>query len=126
MDNCEVITMFDGKRLRELRTSMGLTQQQLGDMVNVTKVSICCYEKNNRTPNIETLLDLANALNTNPNYLLGSEAKVSVKEDGEEYNMTVSKDDIEILRELKKHYKLYELLRENPKRMIESIDKKFN
>ena len=106
MDNCEVITMFDGKRLKELRTSMGLTQQQLGDMVNVTKVSICCYEKNNRTPNIETT--------------------VSVKEDNEEYNMAVSKEDIEILKEIKKHYKLYELLKENPKRMIENIDKKFN
>ena len=118
--------MFDGKRLKELRTSMGLTQQQLGDMVNVTKVSICCYEKNNRTPNIETLMDLSNVLNTTPNYLLGSEARVSVKEDDQEYNIAVSKEDIEILKEIKKHYKLYDLLRENPKRMIENIDKKFN
>ena len=30
--------MFDGKRLKELRIKAGLTQQQLGDLVNVTKV----------------------------------------------------------------------------------------
>ena len=118
--------MFDGKRLKELRTSMGLTQQQLGDMVNVTKVSICCYEKNNRTPNIETLMDLANVLNTTPNYLLGSEASMVVNEDNEEYSIAVSKEDVEILKEIKKHLKLYELLKDNPKRMIENIDKKFN
>ena len=58
--------MFNGERLKELRTNMGLTQKQLGDLVNVTKVSICGYEKSNRTPNIETLIDLANILNTTP------------------------------------------------------------
>lgn len=118
--------MFDGKRLKELRTNMGLTQQQLGDLVNVTKVSICCYEKNNRTPNIETLMDLAEVLNTTPNYLLGSEASMTMAEGEEEYTIAVSKEDIEILKEIKKHYKLYELLRDNPKRMVENIDKKFN
>lgn len=118
--------MFDGKRLKELRISAGLTQQQLGDLVNVTKVSICCYEKNVRTPNVETLLDLAQALNTTPNYLLGSEASAYIKEQEEEYTIAVSKDDVEILKVLKKHKKLYDLLRENPKRIIEKIDKTFN
>ena len=49
-----------GKRLKELRLAAGLTQQQLGDMINVTKVSICCYEKGTSTPTLDTLIDLAN------------------------------------------------------------------
>lgn len=118
--------MFNGKRLKELRTSMGLTQEELGKVVNVTKVSICCYEKNNRVPNIETLLDLAEALHTTPNYLLGVEIPITVNEDVEKYEINISKDDFEIIKELKKHYKLYEQLCNNPKRMIDAIDKKFN
>jgi len=118
--------MFDGKRLKELRIKAGLTQQQLGDLVNVTKVSICCYENGVRTPNVETLLDLAASLNTTPNYLLGSEASGHMKEQEEEYTIAISKDDVEILKVLKKHKKLYDMLRDNPKRMIEKIDKTFN
>ncbi len=118
--------MFDGERLRKLRIERGLTQQQLGDLVNVTKVSICCYEKNNRTPNIETLIDLAQILNTTPNYLLNSEASMKFREDEDEYNVAVSKEDIEIILELRKHYELYSKLKENPKRIIDKLDKTFN
>lgn len=117
--------MFDGERLKRLRIEKGFTQQQLGDLINVTKVSICCYEKNNRTPNIETLMDLSRVLETTPNYLLGSEANMRFMEDNEEYNISVSKEDIEIIKELKKHYDLYSMLKDNPKRIIDKIDKNF-
>ncbi|MBE6152864.1 MAG: helix-turn-helix transcriptional regulator [Firmicutes bacterium] len=118
--------MFNGKRLKELRTSMGLTQKQLGDLVNVTKVSICGYEKSNRTPNIETLIDLANILNTTPNYLLDSEVSAKVMEEKEEYSVSISSEDMEILRELKKYPDLYTIIKDNPKRLIEKINKKIN
>lgn len=118
--------MFDGKRLKDLRLSMGLTQEELGKIVNVTKVSICCYENHNRVPNIETLLDLSEALHTTPNYLLGVEVPITLNEDVEEYEVNISKNDFEIIKELKRHYKLYEQLCSNSKRMIDAIDRKFN
>ena len=118
--------MFNGKRLRQLRIKKGLTQEELGNLVSVTKVSICCYEKNNRTPNIETLLDLSTVLDTTPNYLLGTELQATINEDAEEYNVYISKEDLEIIKELKRHYKLYQQLCENPKRIIDRIDKKIN
>lgn len=118
--------MFNGKRLKELRTNMGLTQKQLGDLANVTKVSICGYEKGNRTPNIETLIDLANILNTTPNYLLDSEVSAKVMEDVEEYSVSISSDDMKILKELKKYPELYNLIKGDPKRLIERINKKIN
>lgn len=118
--------MFNGKRLKQLRISKGLTQEELGRAVNVTKVSICCYEKNNRTPNIETLLDLSKVLGTTPNYLLGSEVVATVNEDPETYDVHISKEDLAIITELKKHFKLYEQLCNNPKRIISRIDKMIN
>ena len=63
--------MFIGSRVRELRKSKGLTQQDLADMINVTKVSVYCYEKGTRTPNLDTFVDLINALDTTAAYLLG-------------------------------------------------------
>ena len=39
-----------GSRLKKLRQKAGMTQSELGEKVNVTKVSICCYEKGTRTP----------------------------------------------------------------------------
>ncbi len=44
--------LFIGDRLKEARIRKRLSQQQLGDMMKVSKVSICGYEKGNRTPNI--------------------------------------------------------------------------
>ena len=49
--NYGVLNMFlFSKRLKELRKRNGFTQQQLGSMVGVTKVSICSYENGTRTP----------------------------------------------------------------------------
>ena len=77
--------MFIGSRVRELRKAKGLTQQDLADMINVTKVSVCCYEKGTRTPNLDTFVDLINALDTTAAYLLGMD-NVVVAENEENYN----------------------------------------
>ena len=60
--------MFVGQRVKTLRKAKNLTQQNLADMINVTKVSICCYEKGTRTPNLDTFIDLVNVLETTPDY----------------------------------------------------------
>ena len=62
------------KRLKEARKANGLTQEALGKEIGVTKVSICCYENGTRTPTLDTLIDLANALNVEITYLLGIDA----------------------------------------------------
>ena len=54
--------MILGKKIKEARLRSKLTQQQLGDVINVTKTSVCCYEKGLRTPNVETLEAIAKAL----------------------------------------------------------------
>lgn len=111
------------KRLKELRKEMGFTQKQLGEKVGVTKVSICCYENGTRTPTLETLVDLANTLNTELTYLLGMEYFV-VAEDDEHNAISMAKNEIEIIRELRMHIKLYERFLDDPKRTMDYIEKK--
>lgn len=60
-----------GKRLKMLRSEKKITQEELGKVVNVTKVSISGYENGNRTPDTETLQKLADFFNVSTDYLLG-------------------------------------------------------
>ena len=63
--------MSFGNRLKELRITKRMTQQQLGDAIHVSKVSISGYENNNRTPDTETLQALADYFEVTTDYLLG-------------------------------------------------------
>ncbi len=60
-----------GERLKTLRKEKNLTQEQLAKIIHVGKVSVCCYEKEVRTPSIDTLIDLANIFNVSLDYLVG-------------------------------------------------------
>jgi transcriptional regulator with XRE-family HTH domain len=67
-------------RLKELRKHRKLTQEELGNVINVTKVSISGYENGNRTPDTETLQKLADFFEVSVDYLLGrSEAPVETE-----------------------------------------------
>ena len=93
--------MLIGKRIKDLRLAKGLNQQQLGDLLGVTKVSICGYETGSRIPSIEIFCLLADIFGTITDYLLGREVLVHSKENGE-YLGKISRDDIDIIKELKK------------------------
>ena len=112
-----------GKRLKELRKNAGMTQKELGSKINVTKVSICCYEKGTRTPSLDTLTDIANLFNVDLNYLIGNDTYV-VSDNNAEYGMSMSKDEIDFIVELRKHPEIYKKIITEPKRMLELIEKK--
>ncbi len=116
--------MFNGKKLKLLRNSRGYTQEALGKLANVTKVSICCYEKGTRSPDIETLVILSDIFEISPSYLLDREVKINIKNRNKKYVKYISSNDIDIIEQIKKHNKIYEVLRENPERGIELIIKK--
>ncbi len=112
-----------GKRLRELRKKFGMTQKELGDSINVTKVSICCYEKGTRIPSLDTIIDISNLFKVNIDYLIGHDVYVT-SDDDIEYGIKMSKEEIELIKELRKHIDIYVKLIENPKRTLELIEKK--
>ena len=117
--------MLIGKRLKELRKAKSLNQKELGKLINVTKVSICCYEKGNRTPNLDTFQDLMTVFNVSADYLLGNDIKVNViNETSEKYATNISREDLNLLNELKIHKELYRnVMEEDPKRIIELLRK---
>lgn len=55
--------------LRPLRQRRGLTQQQLADKVGVEQPTVGRWEKNQRFPDIDNLLSLAEALDVHPGEL---------------------------------------------------------
>ena len=114
--------MIVGDRIRKKRIELGISQQELGDLVGVSKVSVCGYEKGNRTPTVETFILLTEVLKTTPQYLLGYD--VDVVEEYTGYSVKMSREDIQIIREIKSRTDLYNRILENPKRMIEYISRR--
>lgn len=115
--------MVEGSRIKEERIKKGMSQQQLGDLLGVTKVSVCGYENGTRTPAMETFLKLIEILDLSPDYLLGRDVNVICEEE-EKYVKKISKIDLEIIKELKKYPKLYNKLSKELNRTIELIARK--
>ena len=112
-----------GSRIKDLRKRDNMTKKNLGELVNVTKVSICCYENGTRTPTLETLVDLADVLNTRITTLIATDY-FAVSEEDEEYTLNIAKDELAILKSLRNHTKLYEMLLEEPKRTLDYLEQK--
>lgn len=115
--------MIKGERLRELRKSRGLTQEELGEVLGVTKASICCYEKGTRTPTLENLMDLVVYFGVSADYLIGSEVFITLK-DKKDKNYVMTKEEVDFINELRKNKYLSSVLLEDPIRGIELLNKK--
>lgn len=61
-----------GSRIRELRKSKQMTQEELGKVLKVSKVSISGYENGTREPDTQGLSTLANFFDVSTDYLLGN------------------------------------------------------
>ena len=62
-----------GGRIAELLEKNGLTQRELAEKVGVTEVSMSRYISNDRTPKGPVIANIATALHTTSDYLLGTE-----------------------------------------------------
>lgn len=60
-----------GKRIRLLRNEKGIYQQQLADILSVSKSTIAMWETDKREPDSEMLVNLADYFNCSIDYLLG-------------------------------------------------------
>lgn len=115
--------MLMGKRIKDLRISRGISQQELGDAIGVTKVSVCGYETGTRLPGLDTFVELANAFDTTTDYLLGREVRV-VSEETQQYVGSISDCDIELIQELKHYPVVYNKIMKDVKRSVNLINKK--
>lgn len=116
--------MLIGERIKQERIKRGLSQQELGDILGISKVSVCGYETGARTPTLETFILLVERLALDPSYLLGIDHYIKPKD--EAYRVSISNNDLEILKELKKHKELYNRICSDTKKTMDIINKRVN
>lgn len=117
--------MIIGERLKMKTNSQKIVQETLGNLLGVSKVSICGYEKGTRTPNMSNFLKLIEILDLDAKYVLGLDVRV-IDENNEEYPVKMAKNDIQIIEAIKKNRELYNMFCSNPKRTVERIKSKLN
>jgi transcriptional regulator with XRE-family HTH domain len=66
-----VDNMNFSERLKELRVEKNLTQEELGEKLNLTKANISKYETGRIEPNLETLNYLSEFFDVSIDFLLG-------------------------------------------------------
>ena len=71
-----------GIKLKELRLSAGLTQQQLATQLGITKSVVSYYELQERYPSPEVLIKIASVFHVSTDYLLGIEKNYSLDTSG--------------------------------------------
>lgn len=59
------------ENLKKLRQSIGISQQQLADVIGTSQQSINKYENHSVEPDIATLIALADYFSTSVDYLIG-------------------------------------------------------
>ena len=114
--------MILGYRLRELRKENNLSQEKLGKILGVSKVSVSGYENGNRIPSLDILDKILDFFGVSADYLLGREIDM-VCEDSN-ITMKVSSLDVEIIREIHNNSLLFNTISKSPKRFFSSFNKK--
>lgn len=114
--------MFIPDRVKTARLEKGYSQKELGNLIGVSDATINGYEKGGRKPTLVNLIKLSELLELTPNYILGFD-KLLISEDEEEYNIHLSKEEIEFIKEARKKKKTYNRIITEPKRLIESIER---
>lgn len=82
------------QKLRELRTKYGYTQKYIGDYLNITRQGYAHYEKGGRTPDNQTLLQLAALYNLSIDELINNNLIPSALHEEASYS-TYERLDIE-------------------------------
>ena len=86
-----------GDRIKRLRLSEGLTQEEFGKIIGVVKSTVSLYEANKSTPDDEIKTKICQHFNVSADYLLGIPADVVL---GEELKKIIS----DIAKELNEPY----------------------
>ena len=70
-----------GERLTELLRQHGMSQKQLAELIGVTEATVSRYMTGDRTPKSGILANMATALHTTSDFLLGKETETGDEAD---------------------------------------------
>ena len=76
--------MSFGENLREIRKQRNITQEELAELLGVSRQAISKWESGNGYPETEKLIEISRQLNISLDYLLNDASNVAEKENGEE------------------------------------------
>lgn len=100
------------KKLKELRTAKGISQQDLADIIHVTQQSIFKYEHDMAEPDLDLIIACAKYFDTSVDYLIGY-SDVPIR-----YEMYPSESITPFEHRLLEYYRR---LSPNIKRLIEGV-----
>ena len=75
------------EKLKKLRKSKKITQEELAKIINVERSSIGKYESSTTIPSNETLIKIANYFNVSTDYLLGNEKETKKARKGKKISV---------------------------------------
>ena len=111
-----------GERLKYLRINDGLTQEELGKKLGVTKMVVSNWELNKGTPNYDMLKKIADIFGVSIDYLLDYDKDFDINNSIDFKNRTIKKV-IEMLKdknisekELEKAIKIVNIMKEDKKK----------
>lgn len=98
-----------GDRIKNARKKLNLTQEQLGEMTDVTSAYIGQIERNERTPSLKRLKKMANQLEVSVEYLaVGTKSSAEITGDLKKELDGISENQklliTEIIRIIKKYH----------------------
>lgn len=82
------------KNMKLLRTEMGVSQQQVADVIGVSQQSINKYENHKIEPDIATLIRLADYFHTSVDYLIGHTTVRHIIEPVQRYDLNSQEADM--------------------------------
>ena len=113
--------MIRGDRLKELRLSKKMTQDEFAFIMGLKKSTICTYEKEKRTPKYAIIQKYMEIFGVTAEYLIGIDT-LSVREDQEPFNyFSMSAKEIELIQLLRNNKMIYDILLTDPKRGMDLI-----
>lgn len=113
-----------GERIKKARLNAGLTQEVLAAYLNVSAAAISQYETGKKFPRLNVFLKMTDILHVSPEYILGRD--VCVASSDSSYIIRLSKEDLEIISEIKKYAGLYRKLVDNPKGVVLAWNKRIS
>lgn len=82
-------------RIKELRSTMGLTQKQFAELINVSAVSVSSYESEAKTPSLDMIINIATTCNVSIDWLCGLSDRKSLSN-----NFTTYSDVFHLLADI--------------------------
>ena len=87
-----------GNKIRELRTGMNLTQQQLADKLNVSAKTVSHWETGYTLPDMEMMMKLSEVFNVSLNDLVSENSDIPTQQVAEEYSQQYARSKGRISR----------------------------